>query len=165
MTLFQDCWNKSEVYWVLKQLVWKWVSMNCAGEACILFEVVSVCYLINFHSSVTNVLAAVLSPHRRFGKQTLWCPRAHLNSSLAPNYGAWLAQLPQCPDAPHASHPSPEGPNHDAALLPSGEGKSACRCQGKMTAEWRLYQTYFSGNVTFIRGFIKLKNTKHSKVN
>lgn len=96
---------------------------------------------------VWTSLYRVLSPHRRFGKQTLRCPRALLNSSLAPHYRAWLAQLPQCPDASHTSHASQEGPDHDAALLPSGEGKSACRCQGRMAAV-RGWNQAFSGGLS-----------------
>lgn len=87
---------------------------------------------------MSNLFPRVLSPHRRSGEQAVRCPWTLLNSSLAPHYRAWLAQLPQCPDAPHASHASQEGPDHDAALLPGGEGKSTRRCQGMMAAAWEL---------------------------
>lgn len=118
---------------------------------------------------VWTFLGLVFSPHRRFGKQTLRCPRALLNSSLAPDYGAWLAQLPQCPDAPHTSHASPEGPDYDAALLPSGEGKSTCGCQGKMAVsegEIRLIlveMCLFSGPDTWFKvlGDKETTRTKH----
>lgn len=95
------------------------------------------------------LLCLVLSPHRRFGKQTLRRSRAILDSSLAANYCAWLAQLPQCPHAPHSSHTSPEGPDHDAALLPGGEGEPAGRRKGE--------ETFFFFFLTCSRAFMYFK--------
>lgn len=123
-------------------LRWKWSILNYWVWKC--FGLMSV---NNSGFSASNLLPHFLSPHRRFGEQTLRCPWAILNSSLAPYYCAWLAQLPQCQDAPHASHASPEGPVHDAALLPGGKGKSSCRCKGKMASIWGKNLTYFGGNV------------------
>lgn len=100
------------------------------------------------HLSRCDSKLYVLSPDRRFGEQTLWCPRAFFNSSLASHYCAWFPQLPQCPDTTHTSHASPEGPDHDAALLPSGKGKQTCRCQGRTTA-WELFRlTYIRSNIS-----------------
>lgn len=79
----------------------------------------------------------VSSPHRRFGEQALRCSWTILDGPLTPHHRSRISELPQCPDTSHASYPSPQGPDHDAALLPGGEGESACRCQGtSMMKHW-----------------------------